>query len=274
MKLKKRFILISKEDAIKDARLRRVLTVAVLIFSVAVPLLNDGVIYTLVEYTAYDVAILWLNAILRYVVVILRYLCIFISYAAVITGIFHFGFRTFKTPSLLLIAGSIIQYVIAQYGSYVFCYDHYIVSAAATDAAAVFFNYLFLAVLDMIKNATLIIICCRFAKKAREEGLPDCSCKPEKIRLAGLLKTSLKRSNPFFGFCIFAAGVEAAYGILSRFFSVTLFQLISGGAPKTVLNYAELLSGYTLIIPLCAAGFVLCISLCTRFSYLKPAKRK
>ena len=274
MKLKKRFVLTSKEDTLKDARMRRVLTLTVLISSIIIPLINDGVIYTAVEYTANDVAVLWLNAILRYVIVIVRYLCIFVSYSAVITGIFHFGYKTFKTPPLLLIAGSFVQYVIAQYGSYVFCYDHYIISADVTDAAALFFNYLFLAVFDMIKNVALIIICCRFAKKVREEGLPDCSCKPEKIRIIALLKASLKRSDPFFGFCIFAAGVEAAYGILSRFFSVTLFQLIAGGTPESGLEYAELLSGYTLIIPFCAAGFVICICLCNLFSYLKPAKRK
>ena len=126
----------------------------------------------------------------------------------------------------------------------------------------------------MIKNVTLIIICCRFAKKARESDLPDCSDKPEKIRIGALIKASLKRSDPFFGFCIFAAGVEAVYGILSRFFSITLFQLLYAGLPETGLDYAELLSGYALIIPFCAVGFVICITLCMRFSYLKPAKRK
>ena len=84
MKLQKRFTLASKEDAVKDARLRRIITLTALFSAVIVPLLNDGVIYTLVEFTSSDVAVLWLNYALRYIVVITRYLCVFVSFAAVI----------------------------------------------------------------------------------------------------------------------------------------------------------------------------------------------
>ena len=149
MKLKKRFVLNSKEDFEKDARLRRILTLTALISAVIVPLINDGVIYTLVEYTSADIAVLWLNYILRYTVVTLRYICVFVSFAAVFTGIFHYGYKTFKTPSVILIAGSIVKYIFAQFGSYVFCYEHgFIYSAEVTNAAAIIFNYLFLAVFE------------------------------------------------------------------------------------------------------------------------------
>ncbi|MBQ7700428.1 MAG: hypothetical protein IJT49_08820 [Clostridia bacterium] len=274
MKLKKRFVLNSKEDFEKDARLRRILTLTALFSAVIVPLINDGVIYTLVEYTSADIAVLWLNYILRYTVVTLRYICVFVSFAAVFTGIFHYGYKTFKTPSVILIAGSIVKYIFAQFGSYVFCYEHgFIYSAEVTNAAAIIFNYLFLAVFDMLKNAALVMICCRSAKKAREQGLPDCSAKPEKLNFIKLIPSALKRTDPFFVFCLFAAGVELVYEILSNFFSVTLFQLITDGLPETGLDYAALLSGYALMLPFCAVGFVLCCTLCLYFSYFKPAKR-
>lgn len=274
MKLQKRFILNSKEDALKDAGLRRILTLTALFSAVIIPLLNDGVIYTLVEFTSADIAVLPLNYALRYTVVILRYLCIFVSYAAVITGIYHYGYKTFKSPAVILLCGSVVKYMFAQFGSYVFCYEHGIIySSDVTDAAAMIFNYLFLAVFDLLKNAALIIICCRFAKKAREQGLPDCSSQPEKLTFIKLLKSALKRSGPFFGFCLFAAGIELVCEIISNFFSVTLFQLIADGLPETGFDYAALLSGYLLMLPFCAVGFIICVTLCTRFSYLKPAKR-
>lgn len=274
MKLQKRFTLASKEDAIKDARLRRIITLTALFSAVIVPLINDGVIYTLVEFTSSDIAVLWLNYVLRYIVVITRYLCVFVSFAAVITGIYHYGYKTFKTPAVILLCGSVVKYMFAQFGSYVFCYEHgFIYTAEVTDAAAVIFNYLFLAVFDLIKNAALVIICCRYAKKAREEGLPDSGSKPERIRLFRLIGDSLKKSNGFFGFCLFAACIHTGYEILSNFFSVTLFELITDGLPETGLDYAALLSGYALIIPFCAAGFIICCTLCLYFSYFKPAKR-
>lgn len=254
--------------------MRRIITLTALFSAVVVPLINDGVLYTLIEYTASDVAVLWFNFILRYTVVTVRYLCVFVSFAAVITGIYHFGYKTFKTPSVILLAGSAVKYLCAQFGSYVFCYEHGLIYASdVTDAAAVIFNYFFLTVFDLLKNAALIIICCRFAAKARENGLPDQSSKPERKSLIKHLAVSLKRSDPFFGFCLFCAGVQAAYEILSNFFSVTLFQLITDGLPETGLDYAALLSGYALIIPFCAVGFVLCASLCVYLSYFKPAPK-
>ena len=233
--------------------MRRILTLTALFSAVIIPLINDGVIYTLVEYTSADIAVLWLNYILRYTVVTLRYICVFVSFAAVFTGIFHYGYKTFKTPSVILLTGSIVRFLAAQFGSYVFCYEHGVIyTAEVTDAAAVIFDYLFLAVFDLLKNAALIIICCRFAKKARQKELPDCSAKPEKIRFIKLIVSALKKSNPFFEFCLFASGVELVYEILSNFFSVTLFQLITDGLPETGLDYAALLSGYALMIPFCA----------------------
>lgn len=273
MKLKKRFVLTSKEDEEKNARLRRTLTLTVLFSSIIVPLLNDGVIYTLVEYTDSDVAVIWLNYLLRYTMVILRYLCTFVSFAAVITGIFHYGYKTFKTPPLLLAAGSFVKYLLAQFGSLVFCYDNGLINASETDVAAAGFEYFFLFVFDAVKNVALIIIFCRFAKKAREYGLPDCNFKPENSGHRPLFKNALNKSNPFLRVCLFAAGVQAVYDILSNFLSVTIFQLITDGLPEEGLNYLALLSGYILIIPLCALGFVISIILCNTFSYLKPAKR-
>ncbi len=273
MKLQKRFVLTSKEDLIKDARLRRILTFTALFSAVIVPLINEGVLYTVITFTENDIALLTFNYILRYIVVFLRYLCVFVSFAAVITGIFHYGYKTFKTPSVILLCGGAAKYLIGQFGSWVFCFEHGLVDVSVTDAAAKGFEYFFLAVFDLIKNVALVIICCRFAKKARENGLPDESAKPEKIRLFKLISASLKKSNPFLSFCLFAACIHTAYEILSNFFSVTLFQLITDGLPETGLDYAALLSGYALIIPFCAVGFVICCTLCLYFSYFKPAKR-
>ena len=273
MKLQKRFVLTSKEDIKKNAHLRRTLTLVTLISAIIVPLINDGVIYTIVEFTDNDVAVAELNMILRYTMVIHRYLGVFVSFAAVITGIFHYGYKSFKTPPLLLLIGSFVKYLIAQYGSLIFCYEVGIIYWEGEQVAANGLDYLFLAVFDFIKNIVLIVVCCRFARKERDD-LPDSSCRPDQIKLLPLLRASLKRSNSFFSFCLFAAGVEAVYGALSRFLSVTMFQIIADGMPATGLQYIELLSGYLLILPFCAAGFVLCVTLCTRFSYLRPAKRK
>jgi len=275
MKLKERFIITSKEDAKKDALLRRVITLTVLFSAIIVPLLNDGVLYTVVEYTSYDVALEVLNLILRYIIVFTRYICAFVSFAAVFTGIMHYGYKNFKTPPLLFFSGSFVQFLVGRFGSWIYCYEHGLISFDVTDVATTGFTYFFQGTFDLIKNIVLVIICAVFASKIRkgksDHIIPDESVKANGLR--PLLRTAFERHDAFLKICLFAAGIQALHDILSNFFSVTLFQLISDGLPETGLDYAALLSGYALIIPLCAAGFLLCLLLCVRLSYMKPAPK-
>lgn len=275
MKLKERFVITSKEDALKNVLLRRVITLTVLFSAVIVPFLNDGVLYTIVEYTSYDAALVTLNLILRYIIVFLRYICTFVSFAAVFTGIMHYGYRDFKTPSVIFFFGSFVQFMLGRFGSFVFCYEHGLVSFDVTDVATTGFTYFFQGTFDLVKNIVLVVICAAFAKKIKK-GMTDHVIPDERAKASGfrqLLRTAFKRSDPFLKMCGYAAGIQALHDILSNFFSVTLFQLITDGLPETGLNYAALLSGYALIIPLCAAGFILSVLLCVKLSYMKPAPK-
>lgn len=273
MKLRERFVLKSKEDEAKEIRLRRTLTLTVLFSAVVVPLLNDGVLYTLIEYTASDVAAVFLNLILRYIVVFTRYACIFVSFASVITSILHYGYKDFKTPHMILFAGSFVTFIAARFGSWVFCYEHGLINTEAADVVSVSFEYFCLAAADIIKNAVLIVIFCRFANKVRAGKttyvIPDCEY-PEKPGAKEFFKSAFSSKKPFLKLSAFAAGVQALFEITVNFVTVTVFQLIADGLPETGLDYAALLSGYALIIPLCAAGAAVCVLLCSFFSRKKP----
>ena len=109
--LKKPENLTSKEGAAKDALLRRALTLTVLFSAIIVSFLNDGILYTVLEYTSNDVALIALNYALRYIVVITRYACTFVSFAAVFTGVMHFGYKSFKTPPILFFIGGAAQFI-------------------------------------------------------------------------------------------------------------------------------------------------------------------
>ena len=275
MRHKERFILTSKEDAKKDALLRRVLTLTVLFSAVLIPLLNEGVLYTLIEYTSYDIALEFFNLIMRYILVITRYICFFVSFAAVFTGVMHYGYKDFKTPPLLLFLGSFVQFMAARFGSWIFCYEHGLISFDVTDVATTGFTYFFQMTFDLIKNIALVIICAALARKIKKDltsyVIPDESAKVSGFK--PLLRSAFNRADPFIKICAFASGIQALHDILSNFFTVTLFQLIADGLPETGLDYAALLSGYALIIPFCAAGFFISVLLCVKFSHMKPAKK-
>ena len=273
--LKKPENLTSKEGAAKDALLRRALTLTVLFSALIVPFLNDGILYTVLEYTSNDIALIVLNYALRYIVVIMRYVCTFVSFAAVFVGVMHFGYKSFKTAPLIFFIGGVAQFIIFRFGSWIFCYEHGLISFDVTDVATTGFTYFFQTTFDLVKNIALVIICAALARKIKKGKTryvrPDGSVKTSGFK--PLFRSAFNRVNPFFKICAFAAGIQALHDILSNFFTVTLFQLIADGLPETGLDYAALLSGYALIIPLCAAGFFLSVILCVKFSYMKPAKK-
>ena len=267
--------LTSKEGAARDALLRRTLTLAVLFSALVVPFLNDGVLYTVLEYTSNDVALVALNLILRYVVVITRYACTFVSFAAVFTGVMHFGYKSFKTPALIFFIGGVLQFILFRFGSCVFCYEHGLISYQVTDVVSVSFTYFFQATFDLVKNIVLTVICSVFAGKIKDSKkdyeIPDETWIP--LGFKQMIKLALfTRKNAFLKISAFSAGIQALHDILSNFFSVTLFQIITDGLPETGLDYAALLSGYALIIPFCLLGFILCSLLCLKFSYKKYHK--
>lgn len=270
--LKKPENLTSKEGAAKDALLRRALTLTALFSALIVPFLNDGILYTVLEYTSNDIALIVLNYALRYIVVITRYVCTFVSFAAVFVGVMHFGYKSFKTAPLIFFIGGVLQFIIFRFGSWIFCYEHGLISYVVTDVVSVSFTYFFQATFDLVKNVVLVVICAVFAGKIKKGlknyEIPDETWVP--LSFKQLLKEALfMKKNAFLKMCAFAAGIQALHDILSNFFSVTLFQIITDGLPETGLDYLALLSGYALIIPLCLAGFVLCSILCLKFSFKK-----
>lgn len=276
MKLKERFVLRSKEADKKEAALRKRISLFMLFSAVVIPLLNDGVLYTVIEYTSGDAALTALNLFLRYVMIIIRYACIFTSYAAGAAGVLMYGYRDFKTPPVFLLTGTFLRYMVAQFGSLVFCYEHDVINSAATDIAAMGLGYFLMMTLDLVMCAVLLVIGCRYAKKLRDgkldQRLPDCSDLPEN-GAAAYVRAAFSRRFPVARVCLFTACVHTGFDIVSNFLSVTLTQLASDGLPSTLSQAMTLLSGYVLIVPLCAAGFFLAVLLCFGFCVRYPEKK-
>ncbi len=277
MKRTTRFILRSKEAELKDAALRKKLTLTVLFSAVIIPLINDGVLYTLIEYTNSDIALFTLNAVLRYAVVLLRFLCTFVSFGAAGCGVLLYGYKNFKAVPLTVISGSFVRYIIAQFGSWIFCYEHGLINTqTASDVVAVGFGYVFTSTFDAVKNVVLLVICCRLSA-AIAGGDPRFTVPredAEKVRGVNNLKAAFSGSYPFGRMFIFAAGVQALFEIIVNFVSVTMMQLATDGLPGTFSELLSLLPGYALIIPLCALGAAVSAVLCLRFCLTAPAKKR
>lgn len=275
MKLKEHFTLRSKEAEAKEEALRKRISLWVLFTAVVIPLLNDGVLYTVIEYTEGDAALTALNIILRYIMVAVRYASVFASYGAVAAGVLRYGYKDFKTPTVLLIAGAFLRYMVGQFGSLVFCYEHSVISSGATDIAAMGLGYFMMMTLDIVKDVVLLVIGCRFAAKVRSGALrftlPDSSAKPADVRSA--VSSAFSSSYPVFRVCMFTACVHAVFDALSNFASVTLTQLATDGLPGSLSQIMALLPGYVLIIPLCAAGLFLSVMLCFSLLVRAPEKR-
>ena len=274
MKLKERFTLRSKEAEAKEEALRKRITLWVLFTAAVIPLLNDGVLYTVIEYTEGDAALTALNLILRYVMVAVRYACVFASYGAVAAGVLRYGYKSFKTPAVILITGAFLRYMVGQFGSLVFCYEHSITNSGATDIAAMGLGYFMMMTLDIVKDAVLLVIGCRFAAGVRSGklpcSLPDVSTKPAGV--SGLFRSAFSSAYPVLRVCLFTACVHAVFDAVSNFMSVTLTQLATDGLPGSLSQVMALLPGYILIIPLSAAGLVVSALLC--FSLLTRAPEK
>ncbi|MBP5209185.1 MAG: hypothetical protein J6330_12100 [Clostridia bacterium] len=277
MKHRQRFEIRSKEAEKRDAALRKKLTLTVLFSAVIIPLINDGVLYTLIEYTDNDIAMTALNAALRYAVVFLRFACTFVSFGAAGAGVFVYGYKNFKSAPLIVICGCCVRFLIAQFGSWVFCYEHGLINVElASDVVAVGFGYVFTATFDAVKTVVLLVLLCRMADGIRKGGsrysLPDDGTEKPNGFLPSL-RAVFSGGYPFRRAFVFAAAVQAVFEIVVNFVSVTMMQLATDGLPGNFSELLTLLPVYVLIIPLCAVGAVLSAMLCFRYCLAAPHKK-
>ena len=277
-KKSKRFIFHSKEAEIKDGKLRKSIVWTVFISAVLLPLLTEGVLSVVLQYTDGDITLTALDTVLRYLVVILRYAALFTSYAAVAVGLVNYGYVRFKAPVLLLLLGSFVYYMVASFGSYLFCYENgLIVTESNVDLYEAGFNYFFLFVYSLIKNIVLSFLCRRFAVRAEKKDLPlkapDESCVPQCKGFLPFWKTALGKQNIFSKICVYAALFEVLFSFTVEFFSLTLFQLLADGAPENAEQFWILFSSYSLIIPGCILGFFVMSAVCLLLSLKKPEKK-
>ncbi len=273
-----RFIFHSKEAEMKNEKLRVGIVWTVFISAVLAPLLTEGVLSVVLQYTDGDISLYALDTVLRYLVIFLRYAALFTSYAAVAVGLVNYGYREFKAPVLLLILGSFVYYMVASFGSYIFCCEHgLIVTESNVDVYEAGFNYFFFTVYSIVKDIVLSVICRRYALRVKKKNedivIPDESFKDRASGFGPFMKTSLSKNNIFGRISIYAALFEVLFSFTVQFFTFTLFQLLSDGAPENAEQLFILFSSYVLIIPGCLIGFFVMISVCTVLSLKKPAKR-
>lgn len=273
-----RFIFHSKEAEIKDGKLRKSIVLTVLVSAVLVPLFTEGVFAVVLQYTDGDISLTVLDTVLRYLVVFLRYAALFTSYAAAAVGLVNYGYRAFKAPVLLMLLGSFTYYMIASFGSYIFCYENgLIVTESTVDVYEAGFNYFFLTVYSLIKNIVLAVVCRMFVKRTEKKGadivVPDESFAQNCKGFAPFMKTALGKKNIFRKISVYAALFELLFSFTVQFFSLTLFQLLADGAPENIEQFWILFSSYSLIIPGCITGFFVSVSVCLILSLKKPEKR-
>src|SRR5574344_1482291 len=109
----KRFILNSHEAENKDRRLKKILTVTVLLSAIAVPLLNDGVLYTVWAYIQGDIAYTWLAYTLSYLIVIIQYAARYTAAAALCVALVACGQKKSRGIIILMLLGSLTTYLLA-----------------------------------------------------------------------------------------------------------------------------------------------------------------
>ena len=277
-KKSKRFIFHSKEAEIKDGKLRKNIVWTVFISAVLAPLLTEGVLSVVLQYTDGDITLTALDTVLRYLVVILRYAALFTSYAAAAVGLVNYGYAGFKAPVLLLLLGSFVYYMVASFGSYIFCYENgLIVTESSVDVYEAGFSYFFLFIYSLIKNIALSVICRRFAVRAEKKNLPlkspDESCRENCKGFLPFFKTALGKTNIFRKICVYAALFELLFSFTVQFFTYTLFQILADGAPENAEQFWILFSSYSLIIPGCILGFFVMSAVCLLLSLQKPEKK-
>lgn len=273
-----RFIFHSKEAEIKDGRLRKSIVLTVLVSAVLSPLLTEGVLSVVLQFTDGDISLMALDTFLRYFVVILRYAALFTSYAAAAVGLVSYGYRNFKAPVLLMLLGSFTCYMIASFGSYIFCYENgLIVTESTVDVYEAGFNYFFLTVYSLIKNIVLAILCRQYVKRVKKKTedvfIPDESAAKECRGFGPFMKKALYKKNIFTKISVYAALFDIVFSFTVEFFSLTLFQLLADGAPENMEQFWILFSSYALIIPGCVIGFFVMISVCLLLSLKKPEKK-
>ena len=270
-----RFVFHSKEAEMKNEKLRRTLVWVVIVSAILTPLLTEGVLSVVLEFISGDIAYVTFETVLRYLVVLLRFTALFASYAAVAVGLVNFGYRNFKAPLLLQILGTFVYYMVAQYGSYIFCFNHMLLSDKTyVDVYSAGFTYFFFTVYGIIKLIVLAVICIHYSRRAANEPgiyIPDETCR--RTDFSSFMKTALDKKSVFKKICVFCAMFEILFSATLQFLSLTLFQLLADGAPENLAQAWILFSPYALIIPGCIFGFFLMISLCLLFSFRKPEKK-
>ena len=273
-----RFIFHSKEAEIKDGKLKKRIILTVLISAVLAPLFTEGVLYVVMQYIDGDISLDALHAVLRYLVVFLRYAAFFVSYGAVAVGLVNYGYVKFKAPVLLLVLGSAVFYLVAQYGSYLFCCNNdLLILESEAEIYESAFHYFFLTVYSIVKNVVLSVICLKYVKRLRKNDteltFPDESMKSSASGFGGFMKTALDKNSVYRRICVYAALFELVFSFTVQFLSETVYELYAAGLPENIEQVWILTKSYVLITAACAAGFFVMAAVCLILSLQKPEKK-
>lgn len=272
MNLKKnRFVLRNKEAENKDRRLRKNITVYVLLFSVIIPLVNELVIYTLWNYTANDRALVVLDFALRYLVVIIRYVCWFGTYGAVSASLVYFGLKKSRGVIALMILGSFVTAFAGQWGSFLFLYfTGFYSTGDSVDVLNAAFQYGVNGILDTVRNVCLAAICCIYTKKHVGAGT-ELFIPNDTVKAAGskeFVKCALRRDGIFLRYCTYTALVHFVYDLLLNVFRAATYDTGRG----IYLDYTSMLI-MDVIVPVgCAVGFMTMALLTLKLGLGKSSK--
>lgn len=255
MNLKKnRFVIRDKEAENKDRRLKKNITVYVLLFSVIIPLINEGVIYTLWNYTANDAALAVLDFFLRYLVVIVRYICWFGAYGAVAASLVYFGVKKSLKPVLLMLMGGSVAMFAGQWGSFLFLYfSGFYSQGDSVDVLNAAFQYGVSAIFEAVRNAALAVVCALATKKLmkKKDGLFIPNDTVEYSGKKQFVSIAFRKNGIFFKYCTFAALVHLVYDLLVNVFRAATYD------PSRDLIYLDYVSMLIMdvIVPVgCAVG--------------------
>lgn len=273
----KRFILNSHEAENKDRRLRKILTVNVLLSAIAVPLLNDGALYTVWAYIQGDIALAALANVLSYLIVIIQYTAKYAAMAAMCVALINFGHRKSRGIVAIFLLSSLTTYMIAQYGSWLFQYYHGLLDDSdVLDVMEYAFNYSVFTSFDFCKSVVLTVLCVAASGKMRKNGglfIADETSKPHCRTFKTFMKNALRKDSAYRKFTFFCMWIMVIYDILLTAYGKTLSMLAADGAPETIGDVLTLLSSYVMIIPGNILGFFVMSSACLLLSLQKSAPR-
>lgn len=270
-----RFVPGAKAVQRKDTLLRRRICICILIFSVIIPFINDGILYVLYAYIDNDRMLSFFNYTLLYGMALLKYaVCPFFSFSSAAAGIIHFGYKNFKTPVLLIFAGSFVDIMVATLGSQVYCYEHYLISSGALEVAEYILNCVFLFVFETVKNTVLLILCCRFAKKIRTSSryeTPDERAREKISGLTSYVKSVFNKKNPFLKLGLFCFGFNLIYYIAYFFINNTLNYIVTYDSAVAAAPVSSIPLLYLMIFICCVIGFLIFMFYSFRLSLKKAS---